>query len=234
MLSQPVLINNQYYNSLNQASNALQIDSNTVKNRIRLGIDGYLFCKYRPPTKRKCPRCKKIKPLEAFKKAKENRCGRSHWCKECQAIDVMKHLQTDRGKKLSKKRLKKYRKTDTCKKARVRYKKGSIGKAAKARYAHQRRVRVNNSINDLTANDWDDILKNQQNKCNICNREFNANLQPQRDHIKPVSKGGAFTKSNIQALCINCNSSKSNNWDMDGEPITDQYFQDLVHFEIVR
>lgn len=24
------------------------------------------------------------------------------------------------------------------------------------------------------------------------------------------------------------------NWDMDGEPITDQKFQDLVHFEIVR
>ena len=24
------------------------------------------------------------------------------------------------------------------------------------------------------------------------------------------------------------------NWDMDGEPITDQDFQDLVHFELVR
>lgn len=234
MLSQPVLIHNQYYNSLSQAGNALQIDSNTVRNRIKLGVEGYSFCSYRHPMKRKCSQCKKIKPLEEFKKAKNNRCGRSYWCKKCQASDVVNYLQTDRGKKLSKKRFKKYRKTDTCKKARVRYKQGATGKAAKARYAHQRRVRANNLINDLTAKDWDDILKNQQNKCNICDRAFDINLQPQRDHIKPVSKGGAFTKHNVQALCVNCNSSKSNNWDMDGEPISDQDFQDLVHFERVR
>ena len=85
MISQPVLINKQYFNSLSQAGRLLQVDSNTIKNRIRLGFDSYSFCEYKPPIKRKCPQCKEIKLLKEFKKAKENRCGRSHWCKKCQA-----------------------------------------------------------------------------------------------------------------------------------------------------
>lgn len=230
MISQPVSINDQYYNSMKQAGKALQIDSGTVKNRVKLGIEGYSFCEYRPPIKRKCPQCKKVKLLKEFKKARANRCGRSHWCKKCQAADVLKYSQTNSGRVLSEKRLVKYRKTNTCKKARARYKKGIRGKAAKARYAHQRRVRFAGSINNLTAQDWNDILDSQYNKCAICGRLFNEKLQPQRDHIRPVSKGGVFTRANVQALCINCNSLKSNNWDMDSEPITDQ---DLAHFEEV-
>ena len=147
--------------------------------------------------------------LDEFKRSKQNKSGYSYSCKKCHAIDVIKYLQTDKGKFLSKKRLAKYRKTNTCKKARARYKKGDAGKVAKARYSHQRRTRIDGLINDLTANDWNEILKEQNYRCVMCERSFD-NLIPQRDHIIPVSKGGHFTKKNVQALCINCNSTKGN------------------------
>lgn len=211
MLSKPVLINNQYFNSMNLASQELCIDKNTVKNRIKNNIKGYTFCEYQPPKKRKCSICNQIKLLKYFKKAKNNRCQRSSQCTECHNKNVLKYLQTSTGKILSQKRSKKYRKTTICKQARSRYKKGINGKAAKARYAHQRRVRMSNVINNLSTEDWLDILKEQNNKCIICDRIFNINLQPQRDHIIPVVKGGAFTKINVQALCINCNSRTGSN-----------------------
>lgn len=208
MLSRPVLIHGKYYNSMGLAGKALQVDTNTVKNRIRLGVDGYAFCEYRPPLERSCPQCGEIKHLKKFKKAKTNRCGRSHWCKKCHSADVVKHLQTEQGKALSKKRIAKYRKTETCKKARSRYKNGGAGKASKARYGHQRRARAKKLINDLTANDWSDILREQGHRCGACKRSFNDKLLPQRDHIIPVSKNGHFTKENVQALCLRCNSIK--------------------------
>jgi peptidoglycan L-alanyl-D-glutamate endopeptidase CwlK len=34
--------------------------------------------------------------------------------------------------------------------------------------------------------------------------------------------------------CLGINIRWGGNWDMDGEPITDQNFQDLVHFEVIN
>lgn len=208
MMSKPVMIDGEYYNSARLAAEILKVDKGTIKNRVFAGIEGYSFCAYQPPKERRCSVCKEVKPLIEFKKSKGNRCGRGFWCKTCHAASVLGHLQTEHGKELSNNRFKTYRKTGTCKKARVRYKTGAAGKAAKARYAHQRRVRISGLVNDLTAADWAEILQEQGNTCKICSRSFTEELQPQRDHITPVVANGPFTKSNVQALCVNCNSTK--------------------------
>ena len=53
--------------------------------------------------------------------------------------------------------------------------------------------------------------------CQCCNKKLtfdcdcNDNKYPSIDHIKPLSKGGNHTWSNIQLLCRGCNIDKSNN-----------------------
>jgi 5-methylcytosine-specific restriction endonuclease McrA len=82
------------------------------------------------------------------------------------------------------------------------------GREKKAQ-AHRRRIsRVRATRNDLTAQDWADILAEQQHKCAYCGRKFSPQLPPTQDHIVPVSKGGGLTRSNVRGTCRPCNSSK--------------------------
>lgn len=77
--------------------------------------------------------------------------------------------------------------------------------------AHKRRllVKITPEENGITLEEWEDILKYQNNICNMCKLPFD-DISPTMDHIIPVSKGGLHTKENIQALCRSCNSKKGN------------------------
>jgi 5-methylcytosine-specific restriction endonuclease McrA len=86
------------------------------------------------------------------------------------------------------------------------YQQSSAFKASNARNHHRRRLLMENLPCDLTAEQWEDIKASQNYKCAMCGEEKSLH----RDHIIPVTKGGAFTKSNIQGLCKSCNSSKNN------------------------
>ena len=83
------------------------------------------------------------------------------------------------------------------------------GKFAAQQHSHRRRVQEHASSSDLTSKQWQRILKNQQNRCSICQKMFNAHRVPTMDHIIPLSKGGTHDSSNVQALCQSCNSSKN-------------------------
>lgn len=75
---------------------------------------------------------------------------------------------------------------------------------------HNRRKQIKNTNKKerITLEQWQEILKLQNNKCIGCGREFNDELKPTLDHIIPLSKGGLHTIDNIQALCQSCNSKK--------------------------
>jgi len=88
---------------------------------------------------------------------------------------------------------------------------------------------------DLTAEEWEEIQVSQDYKCAICGKE----LPLQKDHIIPVTKGGGFTKSNIQGLCISCNARKKDkiieggkmiedNCDTELESLTGQEVEDAL------
>ena len=44
--------------------------------------------------------------------------------------------------------------------------------------------------------------------CVYCFRDFNETLKPTLDHILPLSRDGRHENSNLQLLCLSCNSSK--------------------------
>lgn len=55
-----------------------------------------------------------------------------------------------------------------------------------------------------------DVLKRDGFKCKICGLSSKDGAKLHVDHIKPVSKGGKTTLSNLQTLCDRCNKGKSN------------------------
>lgn len=87
------------------------------------------------------------------------------------------------------------------------YDQTSKGKATVARARHNRRIKENNTLNDLTSIEWTTILQLQDYQCIRCNTYFDE-VNPTRDHIVPVEYQGGLTKDNVQALCGSCNSSK--------------------------
>lgn len=59
-----------------------------------------------------------------------------------------------------------------------------------------------------TKEDLQEILKSQRHRCGYCRTKLtarNVNI----DHIKPISRGGSNDRRNLQALCRDCNLSKS-------------------------
>ena len=72
---------------------------------------------------------------------------------------------------------------------------------------NKRRAKIKQLPNDLTAEQWNECLEHFGNNCAYCGM-YQEKLE--QEHFVPISKGGAFTKSNIVPSCRNCNASKIN------------------------
>ena len=155
-----------------------------------------------------CTKCGINKPLEDYYKENRVKDGRCSACKSCINARITKYSKTNKGKLTTIKAQSKYIKSDKGKLKRTEYAKSPEGKAARARVDHNRRINIANTINTLTAKEFNYIIYLQDNKCACCSKTFNENLKPTRDHIVPVNKGGDFTVYTVQALCVECNSKK--------------------------
>jgi hypothetical protein len=90
-----------------------------------------------------------------------------------------------------------------------RYRQTERGSFLKRQTNRRRRARARASKTDLTPEQWHRILKNQGYKCNLCHKKFTKDRSATVDHIFPLSKGGDFMSSNVQALCLSCNCSNN-------------------------
>lgn len=182
---------------------------------------------------KKCTICKEIKPAADFYKNRTKKDGYSDRCKECSLYLIRKYYKEHKDQYLEYQRKyreehkeyqKNYQKTnfiqlaakkkkyakkniEHIKKYQKEYFQSEQGKAAIARGNHKRRTFLKDSINDLTSEQWEEIKKSQNYACLHCGRK-EPEIKLTRDCIVPVSKGGRYTKSNIQGLCRSCNSKK--------------------------
>lgn len=60
-------------------------------------------------------------------------------------------------------------------------------------------------INDLTIKDWESSLSNFNNECAYCGK---TERSLQQEHIKPISRNGSNTKTNVVPACVSCNQNK--------------------------
>jgi len=61
------------------------------------------------------------------------------------------------------------------------------------------------AIADLTVAQWQEILQMYGHRCVYCGKKSKRLTQ---DHLTPLSKGGAHTKTNIAPACSSCNKRK--------------------------
>lgn len=81
-----------------------------------------------------------------------------------------------------------------------------LSPVARARYAKRRQRRLARVDNDLSADQWQQLLEAWAG-CAYCGADGPA---LQRDCILPISRGGRYTLENVVPACASCNASKHN------------------------
>lgn len=68
----------------------------------------------------------------------------------------------------------------------------------------KRRALEKGAEGSFTAEEWNKLVEGCGGRCVMCRKKAKLTI----DHIRPLSKGGSNYISNIQPLCMSCNSSK--------------------------
>lgn len=173
------------------------------------------------PVEKRCPMCDTVFLASNFYKSDTRLDGLKAICKKCSSklsISWAKNNPDKRDERTYRWRAshlenwinycREYEAREEVLKRRKSYKRSERGLEVGRAGTQRRRNRVRNLPATLTYEEWNDILKAQDNKCLGCGREFSDKLRPEQDHIIPISKGGGYVKENIQALCRSCNASK--------------------------
>ena len=157
-----------------------------------------------------CKRCGNPRSVELFYKDKRYRDGYQPWCRLCYA--EYRNRPDEQAKQRAR-----YQKRYADPGFRAEYREKQNEHFRRRYYAdpdfRQRKAEQKSMINhgrrsrkrkgDLTAVQWKAICAKYGNKCLCC-----GSPEIHLDHIKPLSKGGEHTASNVQPLCGSCNSKK--------------------------
>lgn len=52
------------------------------------------------------------------------------------------------------------------------------------------------------------VAKDQNDRCHFCQRPFCRTMPPTLDHLTPQNRGGTNQRSNLAAVCQQCNNDK--------------------------
>jgi hypothetical protein len=140
-----------------------------------------------PEGLKRCPDCKIIKTLS------DGFWPKQSVCKDCQKARRVQWGMTNRE------HLNQY--------GRKRRRNSPELLAAEARRHHKVMGLIKDG-HDLTASEWDDILKKYNNICPGCGKPFTKENPATRDCVVPLAQGGTLTKSNVQPLHNKCNNHK--------------------------
>ncbi len=157
-----------------------------------------------------CSRCKgEPQPLENFGVCRRNKDGLSIYCKACNrtasAASKAKHGAKSKEANRKNALLWSHRNRSRHQQNAIRWAKENPA-AAKAK-GHKRRAIKMKAPGSFTAAQWEVVKARQGYKCLRCGRK-EPEITLTIDHRIPLSKGGTNYISNIDGLCLSCNSSK--------------------------
>lgn len=160
-----------------------------------------------------CTRCGKELDITQFSRHCKSPDGHRTYCKSCAAAYQKHWYAKNRSAQIAMRRCK----YDSAREAeRYQQRREQILAQKKIwRVSHkdymtlkseERRARQRCLPATLTQAEWEEIKISFNNECAYCGRK----VALERDHIIPVTSGGAFAKGNIVPACKSCNSSKGN------------------------
>ncbi len=162
--------------------------------------------------------CGVCKEFSAFYKSKDSRSGIGARCKECEKSSARARYQEYKPRRREVDRIRNAtpeRKLAERKRYRTRgnyhvrfYHANHKRCLVKCRIrAQRRRARLANvAVNDLTEQQWRDILEYHDYRCAYCLVQMPGELTV--EHVVPISRDGDHTEWNVVPACKPCNSSK--------------------------
>jgi hypothetical protein len=156
------------------------------------------------------------------------RDGYTWWCKDCAAAKDRTHYAANLDKERERGRTKAVRRKPQIKVYNAQWyldnkeTKDAQSKQwwgdnpwAHAHYTQMYRGRIHEApLNDLTEEQWQEILRAFDYRCAFCPTDCQACRKKthklEREHLTPVSKGGSYTVANIVPSCLTCNRRKHN------------------------
>lgn len=149
---------------------------------------------------RECSRCAEDKPLDAYYKHKRGRGGYLAYCIDCDKKAKAEYYE--RTKDRAKQRAAEWAASnpDKVKLAKREWKRRNP--ESNRKYKKSRRALE--SIDHFTEAEWLSLLERFNHQCLACGGKDRISA----DHIVPLALGGSNLISNIQPLCIPCNSRK--------------------------
>jgi 5-methylcytosine-specific restriction endonuclease McrA len=156
-----------------------------------------------------CPKCDTVKPISEFRPRRDRKSGYESWCIPCFTAYRKERYLKNHDQEIKIRR----RYYSTHKSEWIERTKEYIQNHLEAHKEYQRIYNnkrwqlMKANVRDLTEDEWMEIIDRQGNQCAGCGISFTI-TKPTLDHVFPLVKGGGATKSNVQALCRKCNSSK--------------------------
>lgn len=129
---------------------------------------------------KKCTKCKRVKPLQDFY-TRQSKCGYRSACIECEKDKIKEYYANNAEQKAQ----------------RIQYAKGYY----KENCTHLKSIRRSNGLKtryNLTPAQYEELLREQQNKCAICKKGFTSVKETHVDHNHKTGQVRGI-------LCRGCN-----------------------------
>lgn len=152
-------------------------------------------------TEKLCRKCGTIKPAQQFHKRNSRPIGMHPWCKDCMRAYRRAHSASSLAAvtRYRTKNAEKHREYNAQLKVTKRTHYTALQNA--------RRTRAEGNGGNYTAAEWEALKLLYGFGCLRCGR-CEPEIKLTADHVLPVSCGGSGDISNIQPLCLACNSAK--------------------------
>ena len=171
-----------------------------------------------------CSKCSINKEYTEFNKRSSSSDGYHGSCKACRAVvNKNRYDSEDVELRIRKRREYNLSTPEDVKQRKVIYDKkyfaSEAGKITTAKSVHKRRAqKLSTEDGTVTSQALEDLKQKQNKECHHCSctLDFSAKGQVHLDHLKPLSKGGSHTITNVVWSCASCNLKKSATYHLDG------------------